>query len=379
MNRPVYLVAARRTPVAPVGGAFKKLAVTDLAVPVLQAIVADAGLRPTDVEQVILGNALYGGGNPARTVALAAGLDEAIPAFTLDTQCCSGLDAIRLGTQAVAAGQADVVIAGGVESTSRRAIRLHRPTSPNESPIEYERPPFTPWPERDPDMADAAAKVADQCNITLDDQIAWAIHSHQKALAARAELEEECVAVGGLTVDSATRPLTEPLARRTPVIARRHRGEINVAGTALSADAAAACVLVSETVARRLDPALVKLRWIDDASGGGRADCPPEAPVPVARTLLDRLNLSGRDFAAIEWMEAYAAQVIANAQALELPIDRMNRGGGALARGHPIAASGAILAVRAYSQARQSPKGFRALLAIAAAGGLASAAVLATD
>ncbi|MEX2320930.1 MAG: beta-ketoacyl synthase N-terminal-like domain-containing protein, partial [Saccharospirillum sp.] len=123
MSAAVYLVAARRTPVAPVKGAFKALSVSDLAVPVIQAVLSDVGFNPADIDQVMLGNALYGGGNPARLIALAAGLHESVPALTLDTQCCSGLDALRLGAQAIASGQADAVLAGGVESTSRRAIR----------------------------------------------------------------------------------------------------------------------------------------------------------------------------------------------------------------------------------------------------------------
>jgi acetyl-CoA C-acetyltransferase len=376
MSRQVYLVAARRTPVAPVKGAFKALSVSELAVPVIQAVLTDSGFCSHDIDQVVIGNALYGGGNPARLVSLAAGLPESVPALTVDTQCCSGLDALRLGAQAIASGQSDVVLAGGVESTSRRAIRHHRPLSPDSEPLEYERPPFTPWPERDPDMADSAARLAHKQGITLAQQNAWAIDSHRKAVAAQTRLAAECVTLAGLSIDAASRPLTERLASRTPTIAQWQESEINVAGTALQADAAAVCVLVSESVLTRLPPGTRAMRWVTDISGGGPADSPPWAIVPVVQRLFDRTGLSGSSFYRIELMEAYAVQALVNSRELGLPLDRLNHGGGALARGHPIGASGAILAVRAYHEMALAPKGSLALAAIAAAGGLASAVVL---
>lgn len=373
---PVYLVAAHRTPVAPVNGALKTLGVSDLAVPVIQVLLAQTGLSPDQVDQVILGNALYGGGNPARLVALAAGLPEFVPALTIDTQCCSGMDSLRLGAQAIASGQADLVLAGGVESTSRRALRAHRPISKGTSPPFYERPAFTPWPDRDPDMADSAARLAHDHDISLDQQNAWAIDSHAKALAAQKRLSGECVPLAGLNIDTATRPLSERLANRTPKVAQWQTSTVNVAGTALQADAAALCLLVSEQMLTTLPAGTRAMRWITDISGGGPADAPPWAIVPVLQRLFERTGLSPNHFHRIELMEAYAVQALVNAHQLGLPLDKLNQGGGALARGHPIGASGAILAVRAYHEMAQAPKGSLALAAIAAAGGLASAVVL---
>lgn len=376
MSHPVYMIAARRTPVAPVNGAFKALSVADLAVPVIHQVLADAGIQPDQVDQLILGNALYGGGNPARLIALAAGLPETLSAMTLDTQCCSGLDALRLGAQAIAAGQADVVLAGGVESTSRRAVRSHRALLPDTAPEPYERPPFTPWPDRDPDMADSAARLAHEYQISLADQNVWAMHSHTKAMAAQARLTEECVPLAGLTVDPAARSLTERLANRTPVIARYEDSSINVAGTALQADAAAVCVLVSTRFLAALPTNLPRIRWQADHAGASAADNPPGAIIPVVQALLANTGLTPSDFQTIELMEAYAVQALVNARELQFSDKAVNVGGGALARGHPIGASGAILAVRAFHELTRAEPGSRALLAIAAAGGLASAAVL---
>ncbi|MEP4548001.1 MAG: thiolase family protein [Saccharospirillum sp.] len=373
---PVYLVAARRTPVAPVNGAFKTLGVSDLAVPVIQAVLAQSGLSPQQIDQVILGNALFGGGNPARLIALAAGLPESVPGLTIDTQCCSGLDSLRLGAQAIASGQAEVVLAGGVESTSRRALRAHRPINKDDSPDFYERPAFTPWPDRDPDMADSAARLAHEFGISLDQQNGWAIDSHAKALVAQDRLTNECLPLSGLSVDAATRRLSERLANRTPKVAQWQTSAVNVAGTALQADAAALCLLVSERMLAKLPAGTRAMRWVTDISGGGPADSPPWAIVPVVQRLFERNGLRADHFHRIELMEAYAVQALVNANQLGLPLDKLNQGGGALARGHPIGASGAILAVRAYHEMALAPKGSLALAAIAAAGGLASAIVL---
>lgn len=377
--RPVYVAAALRTAVVPVNGAFKALSVADLASPVIQRLCADTGLAITDIEQVLLGNALYGGGNPARLIALAAGIPEHRPAMTLDTQCCAGLDSFRLGAQAIATGQADIVLVGGVESTSRRAIRLHRPLYSGHPAEAYERPPFTPWPERDPDMADAAADLGFAHSITRDEQHDWAIESHRKTLAGRAALSAEIVPVAGQQDDVAARSLTPALARRTPLLAQLNEsnelGLIDVAGTALQADAAAFALLVSEAVLSELSNADKAVRWVTGLAGGAAADQPPAAIVPVVQRLWEQHRWQAEDFAVIELMEAYAVQAIHNSRLLALPPERINRLGGALARGHPIGASGAILAVRAWHELQQQAKGSKALMAIAGAGGLASVAV----
>ena len=118
------LIAARRTAVVPRGGAFARLSLEDLAAPVIAACLADAGISPDAVDEVILSNALGTGGNPARRVALAAGLMERVAGLTIDRQCAGGLDAILLARALVDSGAADVVLAGGVESYSRRPLRL---------------------------------------------------------------------------------------------------------------------------------------------------------------------------------------------------------------------------------------------------------------
>jgi acetyl-CoA C-acetyltransferase len=131
-----FIVAARRTAVAPRDGAFRNIEPHDLAAPVIRAALEDVGIPAESVDDIILGNALYGGGNPARMAALAAGLPDDVSALTIDTQCSAGLDAIMLAGTLVSAGEAEIIVAGGVESFSRSPLRFVRPRAPDETPRE---------------------------------------------------------------------------------------------------------------------------------------------------------------------------------------------------------------------------------------------------
>ena len=189
----IPILAWARTPVAPVGGVLAACQPHDLAAPLVARMLADAGLPPEAVDAVVLGNALGAGGNPARMLALAAGLPEGIPAVTLDSQCCAGLDAVTHACGLLALGQADVVIAGGAEAWSRAPLRMHRPLQAEEAPVPYDRPPFTPWPARDPDMLLAALDGARRLGLTRHAQDAYAMASHARSVAARAAMAHEIV------------------------------------------------------------------------------------------------------------------------------------------------------------------------------------------
>ena len=363
-----FISSARRTAVAPRRGAFNAVEAHDLAAPVLRACLDDAGITPDAADHVILGNALSGGGNVARLTALAAGLPDGVPALTIDTQCCSGLDAIILATRLVEAGAADVVLAGGVESWSRAPLRARRPKAADEAPAFYERPAFAPFPERDPDMIEAVAELARQRGISRETQNGFAIDSHEKALAARARLAAEIVPVAGLDHDAFTRTLSPKLCARAPVLAGDGETAIDATGVAVEADAAAVVLVVSE---RRAAGGGIAI--LDGLSIGGAPEQPAMALVPAVERLLARHQGTP---AVIELMEAFAAQALANIDALDLDPTHINLGGGALARGHPIGASGAILAVRLFHELKARPEGTRGLAAIAAAGGLGSALLL---
>lgn len=372
-----WMIAARRSPVVPRGGALAALDVDALAAPVIRAVLVDAGVSSADVDEVILGNGLYGGGNPARRAALLAGLGEETPALTLDRQCCSGLDAIALGARLIESGAADCVLAGGVESYSRAPERHAVDAAGAVSSTPYVRPPFTPWPDRDPEMTDAAAALAVHLGISANRQADWAVESHVRALAAdrAGALSPELVEMPGAARDAFMRALTPRTCMRSRRLAGAEGFEVRAATAAVSADAAAVVCLVSQRLLSRLAPGFC-CRIEGTASAGCDPALPGLAPVAATRKLAARDGLDLATLQVFEVMEAYAAQAIACVDALGLDPDRVNRSGGALARGHPIGASGAILAVRLFHELRGEEAGARGLAAIASAGGLGTALLL---
>lgn len=344
-----HVIAARRTAVAPRGGAFRDLSLEQLATPVIAALLADAGMAPDQVDEVIVANAIGNGGNPARRIALAAGLPERVAGLTTDRQCAGGLDALLLAGAMVASGMARVVIAGGVESYSQRPERrMPGAAAP------YDEAPFTPWPDRDPFMAEAADALAARLGIGRDRQDLWAIQSHAKARAA--DLSGEIVPVAGLAADAFARDLTPMLAARAKVI----HGSVTAANAAVAADGAAFALVVAADIAARAPRALA----FHGQTLGATPWEPGTAPIAAMRGLV---GPNPPDLAEV--MEAYAVQAIACVKGAGLDPAIVNRKGGALARGHPIGASGAILAVRVFRDLRQG----RGLAAIAAAGGIGTA------
>lgn len=365
-----YLAAARRTAVAPRNGAFKTVEADELGEAPIRAVLSEAGIASDTIDDVIFGNALYAGGNPARLAALRAGLPDRVPALTIDSQCCGGLDAIMMAADRIANG-ADAVIAGGVESFSRAPLRARRPRDAGEAPQPYDRPPFAPWPERDPDMIAAAGTLAEAFDISRDRQDAFAIASHRKAIA-NPPGDGEIAPLAGLTRDAFPRALTESLCSRLPPIAGGPFFGVTRATVAVEADAAAAVLVVSESMLRRLDVPR-PLRVVAASRCGGDPAMPGIAPIAAARKVLAAGRIAPETIAVAEIMEAFAAQAIACAEGIGVTESVLNRGGGGLARGHPIGASGAILAVRLWHEMQREAAGALGLAAIAAAGGLGSA------
>lgn len=360
------IIAACRSAVVPRGGAFAGLSLDALGAPVLRAALSHAGLDPARVDDVIVSNALGGGGNPARLIALAAGLPEHVAGLSIDRQCAGGLDALLLAKTMIESGAADVIVAGGVESYSRRPTRL-RTFADGRASVAYDQPPFSPWPERDPDMAVAADALATAYGITREGQDLWAIQSHAKACAA-APLPTELIILEGQRTDPFARNMTPALTKR----AKRVSGTITVANMAVAADAAAFCVVVSPRMAKQLGAQGIAL--LGGATKGDRPELPGIAPLAAIKAAFAATGLCASDITHSEIMEAFAVQAIACVQGAYLDPERVNIGGGALARGHPIGASGTINAVRLYHELRKC--GGTGLATIAAAGGIAAALIL---
>ncbi|HEY5787002.1 MAG TPA: thiolase family protein [Microlunatus sp.] len=357
----VAIVAARRTPIGTAGHGLATSTAADLAAAVLPPVLADAGLTTDDVAEVVLGNCTGPGGDLARYAALQAGLGVGIPGLTVDRQCGSGLAALVVGAALVEDGR--VVIAGGVESASTSS----RP----------ERASFAPSELGDPEMGEAADLVAARAGISRERQDAYALRSHERAVAAagRGVFEAELVGVGGLTQDERPRPgLTrERLARMRPIFSAEGTA---TAGTSCGInDGAAAVVLMTEP--DRVRRALPGLRILSSATVGVSPRTPGLGIVPAVRVALDRAGVTLDDIAVIEFNEAFAGQVLACCDELGLDPGRVCVDGGAIALGHPWGASGAVLAVRLFAQLVRSPRvGALGLAAIAVGGGQGVAMVV---
>ena len=380
------LLAWARSAVQPRAGALAALAAHEIGAPIVRALLARSGIAAAAVDALVCGNALGAGGNPARMVALAAGLPDRVAAFSVDTQCCSGLDAVAMGAGLIASGQAELVVAGGAEAWSRAPIRQHRPRTPEEAPRAYERPAFAPDPSRDPDLAQAAADHAAQAGISRTAQDAYAVLSHARTLAARAAMAAEIVPITAAQHDSYARQLDAARAARMPVTAMAATPASAGADprtTAVSrlaispqADGAAFVLMASPAAAARLS-AGARLRWRAGMAIGAAPEMPLLAAGQAARELLARHDLTADALWGVELHDAFAVQALAFAAALGIAPERLNRAGGGLARGHPIGASGAIALVRLLADmAREAPPGALGLTAIAAAGGLGSAALI---
>jgi acetyl-CoA C-acetyltransferase len=373
-----------RSAVAPHGGAFKALQPHEIAAPVIHGLLARFGIDSASVDAVVAGNALGAGGNPARMLALAAGLPERCAAYSIDTQCCAGLDAVTMAAGLLASGTASVVIAGGVEAWSRAPIRQHRPMRLSEPAVTYERPAFAPDPARDPDMLLSAARYAALHGYTRAAQDAYAILSHERAIA-RAELvAQEIVPVAGLDRDAHPRHIKLARAARMPAAAvsdAMPAPEIDCSLSPLAiapkADGAAFVVLASAEACTRLglNP---RARWLGSATIGAAPETPILAAVDASRAVLARLDMSMDQMSAIELHDAFAVQALSFCTAFGLEPARLNQRGGGLARGHPIAASAAIALVRVLADLdRSGVSGALGLTAVAGAGGIGAAAVVA--
>lgn len=376
----VFFGAWARSAVAAHGGAFNALQAHEIAAPVLQALLARAGLESTAVDAVVLGNALGAGGNPARMTAFAAGLPDACAAFSVDTQCCAGLDAVAMGVGLIRSGQASVVVAGGAEAWSRAPIRQVRPLHAGEAAQPYDRPPFCPDPARDPDMLISAAEYAWREGFSRIAQDAYAVHSHQQAQAHAGDLMDEIVPVAGVLADTYPRLMTTDRAARLPVQVTAGPGrEHALSPLAISprADGAALVLLVgSDALARLGSPP--NLVWRAQTSLGADPLRPMLAAALAVRSVMSKAGVAdARALACIELHDAFAAQGLGFCRTLGLSPSQINRRGGGLARGHPIGASGAVALVRLLADmAREASGGDLGVAAIAGAGGLGSAVLV---
>ncbi|PLC11279.1 acetyl-CoA acetyltransferase [Kocuria flava] len=372
------LLLGRRTPLARAGTALAGVPVHRLLAPVLGALLEETGLAPEQVADVVVGNAVGAGGNPARLAALEAGLPQSVPGLTVDRQCGSGLDAVVLACRLARAGAGRAFLAGGAESISTAPLRGRRQ---EDGGVElYRRAQFAPEHLGDPDMGEAAETVAREHGIGRERQDAFALRSHRRALAAAAggafagELVPVRTPRGAVTADNGPRPRLDAalLARFPPVFAAG--GTVTAGNACGDADGAAAVLVADPATARGLGTATA-LAFRGAATVGVDPARLGLGAAVAARRLLAEQGVPVAALAAAEFNEAFAGQVLACTDLLGLDEEVLNAEGGALALGHAYGASGAVSVVRLLARARELPEGSLLLAMISSAGGIGTAAL----
>ncbi|MDX2265270.1 MAG: thiolase family protein [Hyphomicrobiales bacterium] len=375
------IIGARRTAIGRVGGLHKARRLEALAAPLMRALLAETGLPARDVDEVALGNAAGGGGNPARLALLRAGLPESVPGVSIDRQCASGLDAILLGARLIETGAARIVLAGGAESPSTAPWRVEKPPGLYRgAPRFFEQARFAPPEIADPTMAEAAETVAREAAVSRAAMDAYALESWRRARAAQAAgrfaREIWPLAPGAAEgIDECVRPRlsAELLARMPPLIPG---GTVTAGTTCQICDGAAMALLVAQDVWIGLGRPQA-LRFVGAAAAGVHPARLGLGPVPAAAKAFAQSGRSLADVSEVEFNEAFASQVIASLEAMgRIDAGAVNADGGALAFGHPFGASGAVIVTRLFSRMLAAGAGGGLGLAtLGAAGGLGVAAL----
>ncbi|WP_046173376.1 acetyl-CoA C-acyltransferase [Domibacillus indicus] len=346
----VYITDARRTPVGIQNGIFAHTGAAELAAPVLKELAESSGTLP---DEIILGNVTGPGGNIARLASLTAGLPDTVPGLTIDRQCSSGLEAVRLGAALIRSGEAQCIIAGGCESSS---------TSPRP-----EKAIFSSEWIGDPEMGMAAEWLAERERITRAEQDHYAVLSYKRYTESvkKQRFQKEIVSIHGYIQDEAAmkeRPI-EKMALRAKA-AFKAGGTITALNASAFNDAACAVTLTSDRAAG--------LKVEASATAGADPNFPAATPVPAIKKLLQKTGLRASDIDVWEINEAFAVKIIYAARRLDIPFEKINPNGGGLALGHPYGASGAMLVLRLFygMQERRETYG---IAAVGSAGGIGAA------
>ena len=377
--KPVVIVAAKRTAIGKFGGSLAKITAPDLGAVVLRALLEQTGVAGEAIDEVILGQVLTAGAgqNPARQTVIKAGLPNSVSAMTINKVCGSGLKAVMLGAQAIACGDADIIIAGGQENmsasahvlpNSREGFRMGNTTLVDSMIKDGLWDAFNDY-----HMGITAENVAKQFNISREMQDAFALASQQKAISAQdaGKFADEIVPVqipqrkGEPVVFDADEYINrktnaESLAGLRPAFDKS--GSVTAGNASGINDGAAMVMLMSADKARELN--LTPLATIQSyASAAIDPAIMGMGPVNASRTALSKAGWSADELDLMEINEAFAAQATAVNQEMQWDTSKINVNGGAIALGHPIGASGCRILVSLLHemQKRDAKKGLAAL------------------
>ena len=368
-----FLVSGARTPVGKYGGALSSVRPDDLAALTIKAVIEDAGIDPADVDEVILGNA-NGAGEENRNVArmawLLAGYPDTVPGMTVNRLCASGMSAISVATAMVRSGQADIIVAGGVESMSRAPWVMEKPKSAFAKPGEnfdtsigwrFVNPVFAAREKMTLSMPETAEEVARQFNVTREQADEFAVASQAKAAAAMeagrfdaeivpVEIRDRKGNITAVTRDEGPRPgtTTEALSKLRPVV-----DQVVTAGNSSTLNDGASAVIVASAAAVEKYGLTPRARVVASTQTGLHPSIMGMGPVEASRQALERVGWSMDSLDAVELNEAFASQSVACMREMGVDPGIVNAWGGAIALGHPLGSSGARITVTLLNRMEQ--------------------------
>lgn len=383
----VVIAAAKRTPIGKINGALKNFTSVDLGTIVTKAVIEQANIKPSDVDQVVFGNVIQAGAgqNISRQIEINSNIPYCSTANTVNQVCGSGLKAVRNAQAAIVMGDADVVIAGGVESMSnapflnmdvRSGHKFGDVTLVDSLNNDALMDAFNKQP-----MGVTAENVAEKFNVSREEQDEFAYQSHMKAAKAfdNGYFDKELVPIEIKNRKSSYIMKEDENIRRDTSIevlnklrpAFKKDGTVTAGNAASLNDGASALVLMSESAAKRLN--VKPLAVID---GYAESGCDPDymgyAPYDATKSLFDKLNITMDDIDLVELNEAFAAQVLAVAHDYNIDMDKLNISGGAISMGHPLGDSGArIVGSLIYNLQRTNKKSGLATICIGGGMGMA--------
>jgi 3-oxoadipyl-CoA thiolase len=360
------ILSAVRTPVGRYGGALADTRPDDLAALAVAAAVERANIPAAEIEDVYLGCANQAGEdnrNVARMAALLAGLPESVAGVTLNRLCASGLSAVVSACHAVAAGDGDLFVAGGVESMSRAPLAMAKPERafPRGNQIVWDTTLGWRFPNPQLEamfplesMGETGENVARRWSVTREDQDAFALESQRRwaAAADAGRFDDELLQVGAVEHDEQPRPDTDAAKLAALEPAFRSDGTVTAGNSSGLNDGAAALVIANEEKAGELG-AQPLAAFVASAVAGVDPRVMGIGPVPAVRKLLERAGLSAGDLDLVELNEAFSSQSVAVIRELGLDPARVNVNGGAIAIGHPLGMSGARLVVTLVHELRR--------------------------
>jgi len=390
VNKKIVLAGACRTPIGNMGGSLSTVPAAQLGAVVIKEAIIRAGIRPEDVEHVYMGNVIQAGlgQNVARQAAVKAGIPVEVPAVTINVVCGSGLNCVNMAAQMIESGEAEVVVAGGMENMSMAPYVLDKARfgyRMGDAAMKDSMVKDALWDAfGDYHMGITAENVARQWKLTREELDQFALESQKKAVRAMEAgiFEEEIVPVEVkgkketvlVTRDEGPRSDTslEKIARLNPAFLAD--GVVTAANASSINDGAAAVVVMSGEKARELG-AKPLAYWEAGALAGVDPAIMGIGPVAATRKLLDRQDLSVSEIDLVEANEAFASQSLAVKRELQIPDEKLNISGGAIALGHPVGASGArILVTLLYGLKRTGKELGLATLCIG--GGMGCAALV---